>query len=97
MRAKTLFKFLGIQVGQFPEEWEAGSSKAMLAESRRRHTLTVEDSYVRGWSGMTVVIPTWDIRRILEEIPELVRMRKEKDEKAKEKNRRKPFAEKRMT
>ncbi|MFZ3328329.1 MAG: hypothetical protein WA231_21685 [Methylocella sp.] len=92
--AKTLFKLLGIHVGQFPEEWEAGSSRAVLAESRRRNKLTVGDSYVRGWSGMTIVIPAWEIRRVLEEIPELVQMRNEKDEKRGREGRKRPAPEK---
>jgi hypothetical protein len=43
---------------------------------------------------MTVVIPACDVRSIIEEIPELVQMRKDKDEKVKEKKRRWPIAEK---
>jgi hypothetical protein len=92
--ARTLFKLLGIHVGQFPEDWESGSSKAILAESRRRNKLTVGDSYVRGWSGMTIVIPAWEIRRVLEEIPELVQMRNEKDEKTEREGRKRPVPEK---
>jgi len=58
VRVHNLFKLLGILWGQFPERREL-SDKSKLKQSRK--DLVVEGGYVEGMSGMSCVIPTWDI------------------------------------
>jgi hypothetical protein len=63
----TQLKLLGVQWGQFPEQWEIGkSSKHETAEA----PLVTEGAYVTGFSGMSCVIPATDILRLLN-LPEL--------------------------
>src|SRR5262249_51938844 len=50
----TIFRFLGIHFGQFPEEWEIGRRKPRRTEARKRGLIT-DGAYVTGWSGMTIV------------------------------------------
>ena len=45
----------------------------------RKCALIKDEARVRGWSGMTTVIPAWEIINVLENIPELVAMRDEED------------------
>ena len=71
IQAKTLFKLLGIHWGQFPERWELRDG-AKLAESRE--DLIVEGGYVEGMSGMTCVIPAWQIMEVLD-MPILKKLR----------------------
>jgi hypothetical protein len=63
LRAHNLFQLLGIHWGQFPEKWEL-RDKPKLKESRK--DLIVEGGYVEGMSGMTCVIPAWQIMEVLE-------------------------------
>jgi hypothetical protein len=77
LQGETLFKFLGVHLGQFQEEWEIGTNRR-IAESRKKH-LVREGEYVVGMSGMTIVIPAWEFEKVLN-LPELVKMRKEKDD-----------------
>jgi hypothetical protein len=76
----ALFKFLGIHFGQFPEDYEIQSGKS-VPEGRKRH-LVREGDRVIGMSGMTTVIPAWEILRVLN-LPELARMRDDKNERVK--------------
>jgi hypothetical protein len=64
LRVNTLFNFLGIHWGQFPETWEL-RDKSKLAESNKRQHLVTEGGYVEGLSGMTCVIPAWEILEVL--------------------------------
>jgi len=66
VRLRTLFYFLGIHWGQFPEKWELKDKPLEEAES---HLIT-DGKYVDGWSGMTCVVPTWDILKVLD-LPKL--------------------------
>lgn len=61
IRARTLFALLGIHWGQFPERWEL-RDKSSIEESRP--DLIVEGGYVEGMSGMTCVIPAWQIMEV---------------------------------
>lgn len=68
----TNLKLLGIQWGQFPEQWEIGKkAKQETAEA----PLVTEGAYVTGFSGMSCVIPATDILRVLA-LPELVKFQK---------------------
>ncbi|MGB8898456.1 MAG: serine protease [Methylocella sp.] len=63
IKPRHMFKFLGIHWGQFPEEWELKDGKK-LKESRKG--LIVDGAYVKGLSGMTCVIPSWQIMEVLD-------------------------------
>jgi hypothetical protein len=56
----TFLKFLGIHWGQFPELWEWGHGKEAEANS-----LSARRRYVKGVSGMTCVLPAWNIQEVL--------------------------------
>jgi hypothetical protein len=72
---KPLFRFLGIHWGQFREPWELRNNTDM-SEARRAH-LVAKGTYVEGMSGMSCVIPSWQIKEVLD-MPKL----KERREKA---------------
>ena len=72
LRSDTMFKLLGIHWGQFPEKWEL-NDKRQLEESQKNH-LILEGKYVEGMSGMTCVIPAWQIYEVLN-MPELKKLR----------------------
>ena len=73
----TLFRLLGIHWAQFPELWEIKHPE-VISESEARSLVPPSD-YVDGVSGMTCVIPAWEILEVLE-MPKLKKMRKEKGE-----------------
>jgi hypothetical protein len=56
---------LGIHWGQFPEEWELKQLKTEKKSEQRRNLIT-DGAYVAGLSGMTCVIPAWQILEILD-------------------------------
>jgi hypothetical protein len=85
----TVFEFLGMHYAQFPEDWEIGKRKKTEA---RRKRLISDDECVTGFSGMTCVIPAWQLAELFE-IEELAEMRKAREEDAKEKARGKPVPE----
>ena len=70
-----LMKLLGIHWGQFPERWEL-SGRVPSAEDAdpAEAELIVEGQYVKGLSGMTCVVPAWDILKTLA-APRLVDLR----------------------
>lgn len=53
---------LGIHWGQFPEDMEITDAPS----SPESEAYQVAGKYVRGYSGMTVVLPAWKIQRILD-------------------------------
>jgi hypothetical protein len=63
IRTNKLFRLLGIHYAQFPEKWPWSEQEA-TAEARR--DLAAKTGYVEGMSGMTCVIPAWDIMEVLE-------------------------------
>jgi hypothetical protein len=73
----SFFMLLGIHCAQFPELWE------VTAEGKLRHEsgepLLTGGRYIRGYSGMTVVIPSWVIREVLD-MPILKEWRRNGDE-----------------
>lgn len=73
----TLFRLLGIHWAQFPELWGIKHPEA-ISESEARSLVPPSD-YVDGVSGMTCVIPAWEILEVLE-IPKLKKLRIEKAE-----------------
>ncbi len=90
IRAHRLFQLLGIHWAQFPEEFgREGLPK--IKESRRRR-LTVDGPYVVGMSGMTCVIPAWQILEVLN-MPELKDLRHPGIVAAQKRNRLKPKPE----
>jgi hypothetical protein len=72
IKVSTHFNFLGIHWGQFPEKWEL-SREPSIMEARRKG-LIIEGEYVKGMSGMTSVIPAWQILEVLN-MPKLKRQR----------------------
>ena len=76
IKFKTMFQFLGIHWAQFPESWEL-RDRASIEEAKRRHHLILEEASIEGVSGMTLVIPSWQVLEVLE-MPKL----KERREKA---------------
>lgn len=70
-----LMMLLGIHWGQFPEIWELSghASSAEVADPAEAE-LIVDGQYVRGLSGMTCVVPSWDILNTLAD-PRLVELR----------------------
>ena len=71
IRAPQMLTLLGVLWGQFPERWEL-REKSPLDQGRK--DLITEGAYVQGMSGMTCVIPAWQILELLE-IPELEKLR----------------------
>jgi hypothetical protein len=84
----SYFRLLGIHWGQFPEKWEL-RNKSKLSESRR--DLITEGGYVEGMSGMTCVIPAWNIIEVLD-MPSLKALREASDTSASDKMQPKPEA-----
>jgi hypothetical protein len=64
LRTRTHIGFLGIHWGQFPEEWELHRKQHPIKEARKRGLIT-KSEYVKGMSGMTCVIPAWQILEVL--------------------------------
>lgn len=62
-----LMKLLGIHWGQFPELWELsrGTAPQQTDTDAVEAGLIMEGAYVRGLSGMTCVVPSWDIMATL--------------------------------
>jgi hypothetical protein len=70
-----LMKLLGIHWGQFPERWELSSHPYSTENADSIESeLIVDGQYVKGLSGMTCVVPAWDILKTLED-PRLVDLR----------------------
>jgi hypothetical protein len=76
---RILFKFLGIHHGQFPEDYDIERG---VPEGKKRHLVSEGDRVV-GMSGMTTVIPTWELEKVLN-LPELKEIRDQKDEAIKQ-------------
>ncbi|SRR5260221_9333540 len=60
---QTFIYLLGIHWGQFPERWELRDKPR---ETAKEESLILDGKYVKGMSGMTCVIPAWEIWRLLE-------------------------------
>ena len=73
----TLFRLLGIHWAQFPELWEIKHPETM--SNSEASSLVPSSDYVQGFSGMTCVIPAWEILEVLE-MPKLKKLRLEKVE-----------------
>jgi hypothetical protein len=74
MRVDTLFLFLGIHWAQFPEQWEMHDKSTLKESAKSRKGLIAEGGYVEGFSGMTCVIPAWQIKEVLD-MPKLKELR----------------------
>jgi hypothetical protein len=64
LRAETKLRFLGIHWGQFPEVFEL-MNLDKVDEARRDHLIT-QGGYVKGMSGMTCVVPSWQVEEVLD-------------------------------
>lgn len=61
-----LMKLLGIHWGQFPELWEISGGNKSKQENEEGGELLIEDGkYIKGLSGMTCVVPAFDIHELL--------------------------------
>jgi hypothetical protein len=79
-RAVDFLQLLGVHWGQFPEKWEieraspsATKPKAAIALSDGA-TISGDATYIIGLSGMTMAVPAWAIRDVLD-LPKLTRER----------------------
>ncbi|MEY9138384.1 hypothetical protein ABIE79_009912 [Bradyrhizobium diazoefficiens] len=73
---RQLFKFLGVHHGQFPEDYDIEKGNN-VPEGKKRHLIREGDRVV-GMSGMTTVIPTWELEKVLN-LAGLKEMRERKD------------------
>lgn len=85
MAGANFFMLLGIHIAQFPELWEV-TEKGKLRHETAEPLLT-DGKFIKGFSGMTVVIPAWRIREILDS-PTFKKARDMADEKAAEEFRK---------
>ena len=67
-------KMLGIHWGQFPESWELKDKPKPAAGPAAQASLITDGKYVEGLSGMTCVVPSAAILKLLDD-PQLVAMR----------------------
>lgn len=79
IRSAQMFQLLGIHWGQFPERWELRDRPTQ--EEARRKDLIVDGAYVEGMSGMTCVVPAWNILEVLES-PMLAKLRQPEIDRA---------------
>ena len=63
LRTRNFMKLLGIHWGQFPELWELKGGPSIFKESSR--SLVKNGAHIEGVSGMTCVIPAWQILELL--------------------------------
>ncbi len=71
----TLLAFLGIHWGQFPELWEISEhGKLNYQTNESAQPLMTGSRFITGLSGMTCVLPAWNILEVLE-MPKLKEMR----------------------
>jgi hypothetical protein len=84
LRVSTLFNFVGIHWSQFPEELEiSGKIKRYTkkqANKKKKESLP-EGAYIEGMSGMTCVIPAWEILEVLN-MPKFKKQRDDFDKAA---------------
>lgn len=64
IEAQTMFALLGIHWGQFSERWELAGLKSIAEDAKAKH-LTTDETFVKGFSGMTCVAPAWKIAEVL--------------------------------
>jgi hypothetical protein len=80
---------LGVHWGQFPEPWElTGQSKPDAAKASKE-SLVIDGGYVKGLSGMTLVVPVWRIMEVLN-LPKFKEQRHRGDEAWKKKKASEP-------
>lgn len=65
-----MMRLLGILWGQFPEDWDIVDGPAQAQEQNA----VLDGKRVRGWSGMSLVSPSWAITELLN-VPALVAQR----------------------
>jgi hypothetical protein len=78
LEVRTLFNFLGIHWAQFPEEWEINTKKRRTKKEVQKKGLLLKESCIEGMSGMTCVIPAWEILEVLN-MPKLGKQRDDFD------------------
>jgi hypothetical protein len=65
LKTNAYLKLLGIHWGQFPEEWEIKEGGKDRSEAKRKGLIS-DGAYIKGMSGMTCVIPAWEILEVLD-------------------------------
>jgi len=68
---EVFIKLLGIHWGQFQEEWKVHAGRKGRAESDILRE-TDDERFIQGLSGMTMVIPAWDIAEMLK-LPKIIK------------------------
>ncbi len=66
LRINNFFRLIGIQCSQFPEKWSHVKVKGTKSKKETFTPEPPETDYIEGFSGMTVVIPAWDIMEVLQ-------------------------------
>jgi hypothetical protein len=56
---------LGIHYAQFPERWYVGEAPPNTEAEGFKVPFVREGAYVKGLSGMTLVLPAWNIADVL--------------------------------
>ena len=72
------FKVLGLHFAQFPERWEIKPDGKLRYETNKE-SLIKGKHYIDGVSGMTCVIPAWEIMETLN-MPKLKEQRERADD-----------------
>jgi hypothetical protein len=78
---------LGIHFAQFPEKWQLISGLSNLAAEMSDVPLIQDGAYVKGLSGMTCVLPAWNILDVLN-LPHLKEARDQDDAQTEERQAR---------
>ncbi len=85
---RQMLMLLGIHFAQFPEEWELIlKPEKAKAEAQPSVPVIKGGASVRGLSGMTCVLPAWNIREVLDQ-PKLKRRREAADARGAERRAR---------
>jgi len=82
-------KLLGIHWGQFPERWDIENDTKDEIEGV---SLSNDAKYIKGLSGMTMVVPSWAILELLD-MPKVKQRRIEEAQRELAENQMKPIAE----
>jgi hypothetical protein len=83
---EKIFGLLGIHFAQFPEEWELRSAPRPKG-AHDAASLITEGAYVKGLSGMSCVLPGWNILEVLN-LPPLAHKRGQLELEIEEQRRR---------
>jgi hypothetical protein len=65
LRIKNSLKLIGIQCSQFPENWPHKKAESAMPKAENFVFEPPKTDYVVGFSGMSVVVPAWEILKTL--------------------------------